>query len=160
MKATMEQINAGFYRADLLRVNVGWRPTSQDTYPLLGKTKISNLLIASGTKRDGFHLAPVISQTIVALLLNEPVDERFQWFAPERKAIRLLTRQQAIEKAIRHQMSAAYQHGFSPSHNLKPDQIRHMLRENLERLHDQIGAMDWGIPPEMLDMYRYGHAQP
>jgi hypothetical protein len=21
-----------------------------------------------------------------------------------------------------------------------------------------VGAHDWGIPPEMLDMYRYGHA--
>ena len=29
---------------------------------------------------------------------------------------------------------------------------------DLERLHDKVGAHDWGIPPEMLDMYRYGHA--
>lgn len=35
-----------------------------------------------------------------------------------------------------------------------------MYRDGLERLHDQVGAHDWGIPPEMLDMYRYGHAVP
>lgn len=158
MKAAMEQINSNFYRAELVRVNVGWRPTSQDTYPLLGKTSIGNLIIASGTKRDGFHLSPVISEKIVALLYDEPVDERFSWFAPERKLIQQLSREQAIEKAIRHQMSAAYQHGYAPSYSLKSDQIRTMLHDNLQQLHDKVGAVDWGIPPEMLDMYRYGQA--
>jgi len=66
----------------------------------------------------------------------------------------------AIEKAVRHQMNAAYQHGFTPSKSRMPDQIRQMYRNDLEHLHDQIGAIDWGIPPEMLDMYRYGHAKP
>jgi glycine oxidase len=158
MKAAMEQINSNFYRADLIRVNVGWRPTSQDTYQLLGRTSIDNLIIASGTKRDGFHMSPLISEYIVAMLYDEPVDERFGCFAPERKPIHSLTRAQAIEKAVRHQMSAAYQHGFTPSKSRMPEQIKQMYRDSLERLHDQVGAHDWGIPPEMLDMYRYGHA--
>lgn len=159
MQAGMEQINHNFYRADLIRVNVGWRPTSQDTYPLLGKTSIGNLVIATGTKRDGFHMSPLISEYIVAMLYDEPVDERFSWFAPERKPLITMTREQAVAKAVRHQMSAAYQHGFSPSKSRMPDQVRQMYRDDLERLHDQVGAHDWGIPPEMLDMYRYGHAK-
>lgn len=158
LKASMEQINRHFYRASLVRVNVGWRPTSQDTYPLLGRTSLPNLLIATGTKRDGFHLAPVISQYMVALLYGEQVDERFAWFAPERTPLRLLTREQAVDKAVRHQISAAYQHGFSPSKSRMPDQMAQMFRDQVERLHDEVGATDWGIPPEMLDMYRYGHA--
>jgi hypothetical protein len=158
MRGAMEQINSNFYRAELIRVNIGWRPSTQDTYPLLGKTSISNLIVASGTKRDGFHMAPLISERIVAMLYDEPVDERFVCFSPERTPIRSLTREQAISKAVRHQMSAAYQHGFSPSSSRMPDQIKQMYRDELERLHDQVGAHDWGIPPEMLDMYRYGHA--
>lgn len=158
MRGAMEQINTNFYRANLVRVNVGWRPTSQDTYPLLGKTSISNLIIATGTKRDGFHMSPLISEKIVALLYDEPVEERFAWFAPERKPIRSMSREQAIAKSVRHQMSAAYQHDFTPSKSRMPDQLRQMYKDNLERLHDQVGAHDWGIPPEMLDMYRYGHA--
>ena len=159
MRGAMEQINTNFYRADLVRVNVGLRPTSQDTYPLLGKTSIGNLIIATGTKRDGFHLAPLISEQIVGLLYGDVLDERFAWFAPERKLIRSLTREEAITKAVRHQMNAAYQHGFSPSLNRMPEQVMQMYRDGLERLHDQVGAHDWGIPPEMLDMYRYGHAR-
>lgn len=160
LKAGMEQINRNFYRADLIRVNVGWRPTSQDTFPLIGKSSIDNLIIATGTKRDGFHMSPLISEYVVAMLYDESVDSRFNVFDPERRPIRSLTREQAIEKALRHQISAAYQHGFTPSKSRMPDQIKQMYRDELERLHDKVGAVDWGIPPEMLDMYRYGHALP
>jgi glycine oxidase len=158
MRGAMEQINANFYRADLVGINVGWRPTSLDTYPLLGKSSIGNLLIATGTKRDGFHLAPLISEKLVAMLFGEPADKDFARFAPERAPIRTLTRAQAIDKAVRHIMSGAYQHGFTPSKDRMPDQLGRMHRDDLERLHDKVGAHDWGIPPEMLDMYRYGHA--
>lgn len=159
LKAGMEQINRNFYRAELVRVNVGWRPTSQDTFPLLGGTSIENLFIATGTKRDGFHLSPLISQYLVQMLYGEPTDPRLEWFAPERRPIVSLTREQAINKAVKHQISAAYQHGFAPAKSRMPEQIEQMYREQLERLHDQVGAVDWGIPPELLDMYRYGHAK-
>lgn len=158
MEGAIEQINFNFYRADLIKVNIGWRPTSQDTFPLLGKTSLGNLIIAGGTKRDGFHLSPLISEKIVALLFDEPVEKEFSWFAPERKPLRPMTREQAVAKAVEHQMSASYQHGFSPSKSRMPGQLAQMHRDNIEKLHDQVGAIDWGIPPEMLDMYRYGHA--
>lgn len=158
MRGAIEQINSNLYRADLVRINVGWRPTSQDTYPLLGRSSIENLIFASGTKRDGFHLSPLISEQIVGMLFNDPFDIRLLQFSPERKPIHSMTREEAISKAVRHQMSASYQHGFSPSHGRMPEQIMQMYKDDLERLHDQVGAHQWGIPPEMLDMYRYGHA--
>ena len=37
------------------------------------------------------------------------------------------------------------------------EQMEAMYRSEIERLHDKVGADDWGIPPEMIDMYRYGH---
>jgi len=158
LRGAIEQLNANFYRADLVRVNVGWRPTSLDTYPLLGRSSIENLIIATGTKRDGFHLAPLISEKIIAMLFSEPLDQDFARFAPERAPIRSLSRAEAIDKAVRHLINASYQHGFTPPRSRMPDQIVQMHREDLERLHDKVGAHDWGIPPEMLDMYRYGHA--
>jgi glycine oxidase len=158
MRGAIEQLNRNFYRADLVRVNVGWRPTTLDTYPLLGRSSIENLIIATGTKRDGFHLAPLIAEKIIAMLFGEPLDKDFARFAPERAPIRSLSRAEAIDKAVRHLINASYQHGFTPSRSRMPDQIARMHREDLERLHDKIGAHDWGIPPEMLDMYRYGHA--
>jgi glycine oxidase len=160
LRAAIEQVNFNFYRAELIRVNVGLRPISQDTYPLIGKTSINNLIVVTGTKRDGFHMSPLISEQVVAMIYGESVDARLAWFAPERTLIRSMTREEAVEKAVRHQMSAAYQHGFSPAVSRMPDQIRKMYRDDIERLHDQVGAIDWGIPPDMIDMYRYGHARP
>lgn len=159
LNSAMRQINADYYRAELIRVNVGARPTSQDTYPLLGPTEISNLFIATGTKRDGFHLAPLISVLVSRLMTSGAVEDRYSWFRPDREPLRTLTRQQAVDKAVRHQISAAYQHGFEPATNRMPEQLAQQFRDNVERLHDQVGARDWGIPPEMLDMYRYGHAK-
>jgi glycine/D-amino acid oxidase-like deaminating enzyme len=159
MRAAMEQINRNFYRADLVRVNVGSRPTSQDTYPLLGKTTLRNLSVASGTNRDGFHLAPVISKMIVDQIHGDDVDERYNYFTPEREPIRKYTREEAISDSVRHQISALYQHDFNPAKGRMDEQIARMYREDLERLHDRVGAYDWGIPPMMIDMYRYDHAR-
>ena len=159
MRGAIEQINHNFYRADMIRVNVGWRPTSQDSLPLIGPTRLSNLVVATGTKRDGLHLSPLISETIAAMLHGEGVDPRFAAFAPDRAPLRLLTREKAIAKTVRHQVNAAYQHGFVPAHGPMRKQMEASFRDSLERLHDQVGAKDWGIPPEMIDMYRYGHAK-
>jgi glycine/D-amino acid oxidase-like deaminating enzyme len=159
LKAGMEQINSDFYRGEIIQTNVGWRPAPQDSYPLIGQTSISNLIIASGTKRDGFHMSPVISDYITKLVHGEPFDKRWLQFSPERKLIKNITRQQAINKGVEAQVSAAYQHGFSPAKSRMVDQLKKMYKDDLERLHDQVGAIDWGIPSDMLDMYRYGHAQ-
>ena len=157
LSAAIGQINRNFYRAELIRINTGWRPTSLDTYPLIGKTSIENLIVATGTKRDGFHLSPLISEIVASIIYGDKVDERLSWFAPEREPIRSMSREEAISKAVRHQISAAYQHGFTPSMSRMPEQLKNMYRTDLERLHDQVGASDWGIPPEMIEMYRYGH---
>jgi len=159
MRAVTREINQDYGRADLVRMNVGWRPTSQDTYPMVGRTSMSNLVIATGTKRDGFHMAPVLSQHIAGMLLDEPGDPRFEVFAPERKPLMTLTRAQAVDKAVRHQINAAFQHGFEPATSHTVAQLRRSIVDDVQQVHDKAGAVDWGIPPEMLDMYRWGHAQ-
>ena len=54
-------------------------------------------------------------------------------------------------------MNANYQHDFVPAKNRMVEQMEDMYRNEIERLHDKVGADDWGIPPEMIDMYRYNH---
>jgi len=157
LKSAMDQINTGFMRAGLVNVNVGWRPTTSDTYPLFGRTSVDNLFVLGGTKRDGFHLSPVICRDLVALMLHEPIDARYETLAPERALIRNLGREAAIDKGVRHQYNAALQHDFVPARSRMPEQLRAMIRSDLEALHDRVGATDWGIPPELVDMYRYGH---
>ena len=37
------------------------------------------------------------------------------------------------------------------------EHLEKYYRDDLIQLHESVGAVDWGIPPEMIDMYRYGH---
>src|SRR5690606_38785532 len=101
MQAAIQEINGYYAWAELVGVNVGWRPTTQDTYPLLGQTSIANLYIAGGTKRDGFHLSPVISEIMAAQMTGKTIDSRFNMFAPERPLIRDIGRDQGIEIGVR-----------------------------------------------------------
>lgn len=157
-RATLE-VNADFFDAQLIRVNLGWRPTSLDTFPLLGVTSIGNLMVATGTKRDGFHLSPVISEVMAAMMTGAETEPELGMFAPERKPIRNLTRDQGIEACVTSLMSQRYQHGFVPSDVRMDRQLRLDFRADMEQLHDRVGATDWGIHPEMVNMYRRGHAR-
>jgi len=157
LNGAMEQINSNFFRAEITAINLGYRPVSADTYPVIGRTSISNLIIATGTKRDGFHLSPLLSEVLMKIIYEEEIDSRFKVFSPERKLIRELSREKAIEISIKHLISSSYQHGFVPSHDRLGEKIKEMYRKELEELHDKVGAFEWGIPPELLDLYRYGH---
>lgn len=159
LKAAMEQINVDYYRSELVKVNVGWRPTSEDTLPLIGATSLTNLIIATGTKRDGLHCSPVISNYLADLVLNNTPAYDLNLFKPERKPIRLYTRDEAIKIAVRHSINAAYQHDFIPAKNRMVDNLEEYYYDNLVKLHDKVGAHEWGIPPEMIDMYKYGHCK-
>jgi glycine/D-amino acid oxidase-like deaminating enzyme len=157
LKSAMDQINSNFMRAGLVNVNVGWRPTTSDTYPLFGRTSVDNLWILGGTKRDGFHLSPVICRDLVTAMRGLEVDARYGELAPERPLIRNISREAAIAKTVRHSINASLQHDFVPARNRMVEQLQKAIRDDLEALHDRVGAVDWGIPPELVDMYRYGH---
>jgi glycine/D-amino acid oxidase-like deaminating enzyme len=160
LEGAVEQINSDFYRAELTAVNLGWRPTSSDTLPMIGRTDLANLLVATGTKRDGLHCSPLIAQILSALAFGEPAPYDVAAFKPDRPITRTMTRAQSVRTLVRHTLNAAYQHGFRSPHNrMADDLVAHYTRE-FEALHDAAGAHDWGIPPEMKDMYRYGHVEP
>jgi glycine oxidase len=153
LRNATEQINTHFAGAQLLRTNLGWRPVSQDLYPVIGRSAIANLVLATGTRRDGFHMSPLLSAVLADILHGEEIDERWQMFAPGRSPIRDLDRELTIDKAVRQQVCLARQQAAKPE-----PQLRQKLRDDLSRLHDRVGALDWGIPPEMIDMYRQGYA--
>jgi glycine oxidase len=157
VKAAMEQINSDYYRAEVESLNVGWRPIPEDGVPLIGLTEIPNLLVATGTRRDGLHCSPLIAECLVDLMTRGRTAQDLTLFKPDRKPHRTYKRAEAIDTAVRHIMNAAFQHDFVPAKNRMLEEMERYHRRELEALHDQVGAHEWGIPPEMLDMYRYKH---
>ena len=157
LNSLINQINAYFYKSIIYNVNVGHRPTSLDTFPLIGETSIKSLIIGTGTKRDGFHLSPLISKILKSTINGEKKYKVYDCFKPERNPINTFSREEGIIKAIDHMMSAMYQHNFEPGIITTKSKLYDHIKQDLEKLHDKVGAYNWGIPTEMLDMYRYNH---
>jgi glycine/D-amino acid oxidase-like deaminating enzyme len=160
LEAAMEQVNTDFYKAEIHKTIVGNRPTTMDTFPLFGQTSVEGVWIASGTKRDGFHLSPKIADEIIACLgtSKQPFDGAFR---PERSLILEVPREAAIERSVAHIVSTGYQHGFRlPRSNWEPMIVDGVRRRVLDA-YEQCGLSNhaFGIPAELLDMYRYGHAK-
>jgi glycine/D-amino acid oxidase-like deaminating enzyme len=71
--------------AEVLERRAGWRPTTLDTYPLVGPTSLAGLWLATGTKREGLHLSPRIAEELSPLLSRTGAGEAFGGlFVPER----------------------------------------------------------------------------
>ena len=52
----------------------GHRPISSDGMPLIGRTDLEGIFLATGTRRDGFTSAPVIARDLVCeMLLGKPM---------------------------------------------------------------------------------------
>jgi glycine oxidase len=142
-----KQICSAYADAEVVRTNVGWRPTSQDGYPLVGPTSVDGLWLATGTKRDGLQWAPVLSRYVADGVAGAAVDERWAPFAPERAPIRSLTRGQGVAQCTRWLMRT----------RTTADEAD--VQHEVELIHDHAGALDWGIPPDLLEMYRQGAAR-
>lgn len=159
LQCAMEQVNTDFYKGEIHKTIVGYRPTTMDTYPLLGMTSIEGVWIASGTKRDGFHLSPKIAQEFLASMESgrQPFGGAFR---PERTLLLEEPREAAIERSVRHIISTGYQHGFRMPHSNWDPLIEDGVRRKVIDAYERSGLADheFGIPPELLDMYRYGHA--
>lgn len=160
LQCAMEQVNTDFYKAEIHKTIVGYRPTTLDTYPLLGRTSIDGFWIASGTKRDGFHLSPKIAAEFLTALDTgaQPFGGTFR---PERALLLESRKQPAVDRAVEHIISTGYQHGFRLPHSNWEPLIAEAVRAKVEDAYIKSGLdrHDFGIPAELLDMYRYGHAK-
>lgn len=159
LRAAMQEINVSWYKAQLEEVRVGHRPTSADLFPLIGPTSIDGLFILSGTKRDGLYMSPVYAREICDSLLSGALCFG-GLFAPERPLITTMTRDEGIKKAVAHLWSGAYQHELQLPHAGWEAHVDAMLERRVLDAYEQAGNPDYGIPPELLDMYRYRHITP
>lgn len=69
LKGAVEAVPA-VYDCSILAIEVGLRPASRDHLPILGKTEIEGLTIATGHFRHGILLAPVTAMEITKLMVE------------------------------------------------------------------------------------------
>lgn len=69
---------------ELLETAVGWRPGTPDNAPIVGRSRLEGLVMATGHYRNGILLAPVTAAVVAALLRGEPAPPAMAAFCPER----------------------------------------------------------------------------
>ena len=69
LRGTWEAV-PGIYDLPVLETWTGLRPGSRDNAPILGKTSVENLIMATGHYRNGILLTPVTAREIASLILT------------------------------------------------------------------------------------------
>ena len=74
----------GIYDLPIIESGAGLRPGSRDDGPILGKTPIEGLLVATGHFRKGILLAPITANTITELVMTGETPEVIRSFGMDR----------------------------------------------------------------------------
>lgn len=150
LQRSMEQFNQDLYKSEIIKWQVGNRPVTVDTYPLIGETSIPGLWILTGTYRDGLHDSPLLARSIAKQMLGLP-PLYTNLFLPERFPIQTMTKQQAIDEAVNHHMSAAYEHGIKMPKLGWDSVFAEMWQTRVEILYKEL-EIDIALPPDLLIM--------
>jgi glycine oxidase len=152
LRSVCEEINYAFFYAGIELRGPGFRPTTVDTFPLLGQSHVSGIWFANGTKRDGFTCSPYIANELAAAILGRRPSRLPQRFTPSRKIISYKNRQQALGDAIVANVGGEFQHGLRlPPYAL--DAYYTQKRVQYEAIYDKRGFAEFGIHPEVLHIY-------
>lgn len=149
LNSALNEINYEFWHYDVELIGNGFRPTTVDGLPLIGKTSFDNAYILNGFKRDGFTCSPYVSKLLVECIENE--SNVIPIFSPNRKVLSYKTKHDAIHDALNVSFSSMYQHyqNISP---LKIQGVRDADRRYIDEVYKAVRG-DFGIHPEMLHLY-------
>lgn len=152
INCAIEQINYKLYGADIIELKYGNRPVTLDTFPLIGKTSLDNLWIATGTYRDGFYQSPYISKVICDEILGKSKDT-LKVFAPERKPIKLMnTVEESIEEVSHHYLAGLLEHNMQLPKLLPEHELRALFVQKFANIYKRL-EIDYPLVPDILFMF-------
>lgn len=148
----IEQISQSFYASKIISWNVGNRPATLDSFPLIGKTSITGIWVLSGTYRDGLHYSPFLATEIAAQILGEKTSfGEKNPFLPERKPIQTMTKEQAINEAVHHYVSGAYEHDIKMPRIGWNAILKEVLDNKVRLLYEKLET-NFPLPPDVIIM--------
>ncbi|MEH1017290.1 FAD-dependent oxidoreductase [Micromonospora sp. CPCC 206060] len=150
VQVAREQLDHKLFFSDVKAWMVGNRPVALDGFPLVGRTSIDGLVIATGTYRDGFHCSPVLARLVVDDLLGEgSLAESLPHFTPERAPIESMSPQEAVREFAFHGVSASIEAGLRlPSHT-DTTVLDLFYQQAAQRFYDLV-PHPVGLSPEVL----------
>ncbi len=139
-------------KSSFVGIRYGYRPTSADTFPLLGETHLKGIWMVNGTKRDGFTSSPKIIDSLVKDLINES-KKLPRIFQPSRKLISYYKKNIAIEKAFISIFNKQNSHGMKLTDHNYYDEYKIEIYKKIENIYSKNKIKNFGIHPELLDLY-------
>ena len=86
----IKEININFNNIKIDKICIGHRPTTVDTFPILGPLSVDGMWVASGTKRDGLTLSPLIGKAIANMVLSNKKNDLIpKEFYPKENQLKL-----------------------------------------------------------------------
>lgn len=149
----LKEINNKLGNSEIKKICIGHRPTTLDTFPIIGKTSLKNLYICTGTKRDGLTFSPFIAKKLTSLILETKQDSLSQYYKPERQLSFTMTKEEGIKKTVRHYISAAFQHGLNLPNNTNEETYKKEVLDSVTKIYKKLNVK-FGIQPEVLNLYK------
>jgi glycine/D-amino acid oxidase-like deaminating enzyme len=150
LKVAREQLDQRLYFAEV-EWKIGNRPMSVDGFPMIGRTSVDGLLIATGTYRDGFHCSPVIARLVTDDLLGEgSLAHELPLFRPERPPLQTLTPEDAVAELVRTAVAGGHEDGVvMPGYHIDPEPFEAHYQQAMQRFYAVLDE-PVGLLPEIL----------
>jgi glycine/D-amino acid oxidase-like deaminating enzyme len=147
-RCAMEQLSTKLFSSRIESWRIGNRPLSLDTLPLIGKTSLTGVYVATGTYRDGFHCSPVIADALLAAVQGKesPV---LSAFPPERRPIEIMTKDASIEEHGMQAVSAGYEHWMNAPYYMSDSGVADRAKATARLIYQKLNT-DIGLHPDIL----------
>lgn len=150
IRVARQQLDTRLFFADI-EWKVGNRPMAADGFPLLGRTSIDDLMVVTGTYRDGFHCSPILAELAAADVLDgRRMTEELPLFKPERAPIELMTAEQGLDELIQTAVAGSWEVGVSlPGWHTGLEPFDEHYRRSMEHFYSVLDR-PVGVVPEVL----------
>ena len=151
LHSAITEFNREFFYANVAIRGNGFRPTSADTYPLLGELHLKGVWFMNGMKRDGLTASLYLSRELSKAIRGLPheLPERFQ---PSRKLISYKRKEEAIKATERAYTGSDFQHGgVQAPYNI--DRFTQARFAPIRAVYENRKIQNFGIHPELVHLY-------
>jgi glycine oxidase len=150
LERAIEQFHQDLHKAEIIQWQIGNRPVSFDTFPLIGSTSVNGLWLLTGTYRDGIQDSPLLASSIAREILGgTPLFEHA--FKPERFPISIMSQEQSIEEFSDQYVSVGYEQGMRLPKLSWVSIIKEKGYMRAKFLYDAL-EIDIGLSPDVLFM--------
>ena len=151
----MNQIGPCIGRSSVKEYAYGFRPVSEDVFPMIGKSCLKGIWYLNGTKRDGLTMSPYICSELAKEILNNKSNLHKEFY-PSRNLISYFNKKIAIQKTAIAVYNKENTHNMNLPDSNNFSEYFDRIKDNIEKVYRKNSIQNFGIHPELLTNYKQG----